>query len=42
MLLMRWFGCACAGREVKRAGADATDALVWVCWWGPESETGRC
>ena len=28
MLLMRWFGCACGGLEVKRAGADAADALV--------------
>ena len=33
---MRWFGCACGGLEVKRAGADAADALVWVlrCWFG--------
>ena len=28
MLLMRWFGSACGGLEVKRAGADAADALV--------------
>ena len=34
MLLMRRFGCACGGLEVKRAGADAADALVWVCLWG--------
>ena len=27
---MRWFGSACGGLEVKRAGADAADALVWV------------
>ena len=20
---------------MKRAGADAADALVWVCWWEP-------
>ena len=31
MLLMRWFGCACGGLEVKRAGADAADALVFGC-----------
>ena len=29
MLLMRWCGCACGGLKVKRAGADAADALVW-------------
>ena len=34
MLLMRWCGRACGGLEVKRAGADAADALVWVCLWG--------
>ena len=27
---MLWFGCACEGLEVKRAGAHAADALVWV------------
>ena len=32
-MLMRWFGCACGGLEVKRAGADAADAVVWVCLW---------
>ena len=37
MLLMRWFGCACGGLEVKRAGADAAHALVWVCLWGPDA-----
>ena len=42
MLLMRWFGCASGGLEVKRAGADAAEALVWVCLWRPGSETGRC
>ena len=42
MLLMRWCGCACGGLEVKRAGANAADALVWVCLWGPGGETGRC
>ena len=41
MLLMRWFGSACGGLKVKRAGADAADALVWVCLWGPEGEAGR-
>ena len=41
MLLLRWFGCAFGGLEVKRAGADA-DALVWVCLWGPGGETRRC
>ena len=41
MLLMRWCGCDCGGLDVKRAGADAADALVWVCLWGPEGETGR-
>ena len=34
MLLMRWFGCACGGLEVKRAGADAADALVFGCACG--------
>ena len=42
MLLKRWFECACGGPEVKRAGADAADALVWVRLWGPGGETGRC
>ena len=41
MLLMRWFGSACGGLKVKRAGADAADALVWVCLWGSGGETGR-
>ena len=41
MLLMRWFrGCLC-GLEVKRAGADAADALVWICLWWPDGEAGR-
>ena len=34
MLLMRWFGSACGGLKVKRAGADAADALVWTACGG--------
>ena len=41
MLLMRLIGRACGGLEVKQAGADAADALVWVCLWRPAGETGR-
>ena len=49
MLLMRWFGSACGACDagwllevkVKRAGADAADALVWICLWWPEGEAGR-
>ena len=36
MLLMHWCGCACGGLEVKRAGADAADAVVWVRLGGLE------
>ena len=40
MLLMRWLWCACGGLEVKGAGADAADALVWVRLWGPGGDAG--
>ena len=36
MLLIRWFGCACGGLEVKRAGADAAMHLFECACGGPE------